>query len=38
MDLDGIAKAYQLVYEKKADKDYDGYGKIESGSSEYMGS
>ena len=21
MDLDGIAKAYQLVYEKKADKD-----------------
>ena len=38
MDLDGIAKAYQLVYEKKADKDYDGDGKIESGTAEYMGS
>ena len=38
MDLNGIAKAYQLVYEKKADKDYDGDGKIESGTDEYMGS
>ena len=38
MDLNGIAKAYQLVYEKKADKDYDGDGKIESGTAEYMGS
>ena len=38
MDLNGIAEAYQLVYEKKADKDYDGDGKIESGTAEYMGS
>ena len=38
MDLNGIAKAYQLVYEKKADKDYDGDGKVESGTDEYMGS
>ena len=37
MDLNGIAKAYQLVYEKKADKDYDGDGKVESGAKEYRG-
>ena len=35
-DLNGI---YQKMYEgKKADKDYDGDGKIESGTAEYMGS
>ena len=37
MDLKGIAEAYQLVYEKKADKDYDGDGKVESGAKEYRG-
>ena len=35
-DLNGI---YQKMYEgKKADKDYDGDGKVESGTAEYMGS
>ena len=35
-DLNGI---YQRMYEgKKADKDYDGDGKVESGTAEYMGS
>ena len=38
MDLKEIAEAYQLVYEKKAEKDYDGDGKIESGKEEYFGS
>ena len=37
MDLNGIAKAYQLVYEKKADQDYDKDGKVESGAKEYRG-
>jgi len=32
------ADAYTAIYEKKADKDYDGDGKIESGTDEYMGS
>ena len=33
------ADAYTSVYEgKMADKDYDGDGKIESGTDEYMGS
>lgn len=37
MDLSDL---YQQVYEgaKKADKDYDGDGKVESGTDEYMGS
>ena len=40
MDLKSIAEAYQSIQEgkKKAAKDYDGDGKIESGTDEYMGS
>ena len=38
MDLKEIAEAYQTIYEKKAKKDYDGDGKIESGKEEYFGS
>ena len=35
-----LSELYQKVYEgaKKADKDYDGDGKVESGTDEYMGS
>ena len=35
-----LSELYQKVYEgaKKADKDYDGDGKVESGTAEYMGS
>ena len=33
-----IADIYKTIYEKKADKDYDGDGKVESGKDEYMGS
>ena len=32
------SNAYSAIYEKKADKDYDGDGKVESGKDEYMGS
>ena len=35
---DVLANAYRAIYEKKADKDYDGDGKVESGSQEYLGS
>ena len=28
---------YKSIYEKKADKDYDGDGKVESGSKEHAG-
>ena len=35
---DVLADAYKSLYEKKADKDYDGDGKVESGSQEYLGS
>ena len=39
MSLKSIVQAYQSMYEaKKAAKDYDGDGKIESGTDEYMGS
>jgi hypothetical protein len=34
----GWGDAYRSIYEKKADKDYDGDGEIESGTDEYMGS
>jgi len=34
----GWGDAYASIYEKKADKDYDGDGEIESGTDEYMGS
>lgn len=38
--FDQMDALYQKVYEskKKADKDYDGDGKVESGTAEYMGS
>ena len=39
MSLKSIVQAYHSMYEaKKAAKDYDGDGKIESGTDEYMGS
>ena len=34
----GWGDAYRSIYEKKADKDYDGDGEVESGTDEYMGS
>jgi len=34
----GLDSAYREIYEKKADKDYDGDGKVESSKAEYMGS
>lgn len=34
----GWGDAYTSIYEKRADKDYDGDGDIESGTDEYMGS
>ena len=38
-ELNALNDIYQKMYEsKKADKDYDGDGKIESGTDEYMGS
>ena len=38
-ELNALNDIYQGMYEsKKADKDYDGDGKIESGTAEYMGS
>ena len=38
-ELNALNDKYQGMYEsKKADKDYDGDGKIESGTDEYMGS
>ena len=36
--MEGWESAYNAIYDKKADKDYDGDGKIESGTDEYMGS
>jgi hypothetical protein len=33
-----IGDIYQAIYEKKADKDYDGDGEVESGKDEYFGS
>jgi|11BtaG_2_1085332.scaffolds.fasta_scaffold26042_2 hypothetical protein len=33
-----VGDIYQAIYEKKADKDYDGDGKVESGKDEYFGS
>jgi len=33
-----IADIYKTIYEKKADKDYDGDGKVESGKDEWKGS
>ena len=38
MDLKEVVSAYYSIYEKKAAKDYDGDGKVESGTDEYMGS
>ena len=38
-ELNALNGIYQKMYEgKKADKDYDGDGKVESGTAEYMGS
>ena len=36
--FDEMDKAYNKLYEKKAAKDYDGDGKVESGKEEYFGS
>ena len=36
--FDEMDKAYHKLYEKKAAKDYDGDGKVESGKEEYFGS
>ena len=33
-----VGDIYQAIYEKKADKDYDGDGEVESGKDEYFGS
>jgi hypothetical protein len=34
----GLGDAYSAIYEKKADKDHDGDGKVESSKDEYFGS
>ena len=34
----GLGDAYSAIYEKKADKDHDGDGKVESSKEEYFGS
>ena len=36
--FDAVDAAYKALYEKKADKDYDGDGKVESSKAEYFGS
>ena len=36
--FDAVDAAYKALYEKKAAKDYDGDGKVESGKEEYFGS